>query len=355
MASRYYGVDRGVAEQSVAEGSTFTGKDVELVVDLAVSLEKSEVILAIAGIIEKMLSGNWPPAATTADNYAWGSNRGSPRDVTPGAPVFASGTITAASVLEGDTVTVQGAVLTAQDLREKFTVLCVADSAGSLNNKYFTFSKSGTDYYVWFNVNSAGTDPLLAGKTAVPVALATNASNTTVATAVQVAIDALAGVTATVASATVTVVIDAIGSVTDAAQGAVSTGFTITVTRQGAAAPGTDKFAMNTDDTATALSLVAAILANATSAAVVTAVSALGVVTITALEAGTVGNAYTLATSNNTRLAKSGATLASGAEGATGKNVRATVEMDKSISRDEAMIGLTFIKNYVLKGNWPPA
>lgn len=63
-------------------------------------------------------------------------------------------------------------------------------------------------------------------------------------------------------------------------------------------------------DTADALALVACINANCTT---VTATSALGVVTIRAVASGTGGNAITLATSNNTRLAKSGTTLANGA------------------------------------------
>lgn len=75
-----------------------------------------------------------------------------------------------------------------------------------------------------------------------------------------------------------------------------------------------DQFDRSGTDTACAVSLVAAITANATLAGAVVATSALGVVTITASTPGKVGNAITLASSNGTRLAVSAARLASGAQ-----------------------------------------
>lgn len=231
--------------------------------------------------------------------------------------VPATAVITCASVLEADTVTVNGKVLTAQDGREKFTVLCVADSSGSLNDTYFTFSSTTTDYYVWYNVNSAGTDPEIEGKTGVEVALATDAADTAVASATNTAIDALTGVSSTVSTATVTVVIDAIGNVTNAAQGAVTTGFTITVTRAGASTAAAEKFLMNTSDTATAASLAAAFQASAEALVYdhVQGTSDAAVVTVQARIPGPAGNAVTIETSDGTRLAITGglSRLASGA------------------------------------------
>lgn len=72
-------------------------------------------------------------------------------------------------------------------------------------------------------------------------------------------------------------------------------------------------FDISGSDTATATSLAAAINANPTLAYYVTATSSAAIVTIRALASGTGGNALTLATSNNTRLAKSGTVLAGGA------------------------------------------
>ena len=121
---------------------------------------------------------------------------------------------------------------------EATTVACVADVAGSLNNKYFEFSTYGAsadDYYVWFNVNAAGTDPALTGKTAVPVALATGATANAVATAVAAAVTAETDVTAAAVTNTVTITNDVDGDVTRTADGGSTsaTGFTITETIRG--------------------------------------------------------------------------------------------------------------------------
>jgi len=62
VADRIYGLDRGDTEFSVSEGSTSPTKDVEIVVDLAVSLEKSEVLILIEQMKNHILKGIWPPA-----------------------------------------------------------------------------------------------------------------------------------------------------------------------------------------------------------------------------------------------------------------------------------------------------
>lgn len=56
------------------------------------------------------------------------------------------------------------------------TITTIADVSGSLNNKYFLINGAdGDNWYVWYNVNSAGTDPMLPGRTGIEVPLATNA------------------------------------------------------------------------------------------------------------------------------------------------------------------------------------
>lgn len=80
-------------------------------------------------------------------------------------------------------------------------------------------------------------------------------------------------------------------------------------------APAADQFDMSGSATAEATSLVAAINANATLAGLVLASNVAGVVTIEALNGGVSGNAISLASSNNTRLAVSAAALASGTNG----------------------------------------
>lgn len=64
MASRYYGVSKGLQQKtSVAEGSSTNSKDVELVIDLSTnSPSKNDVLQAIEAIKEKITEANWPPA-----------------------------------------------------------------------------------------------------------------------------------------------------------------------------------------------------------------------------------------------------------------------------------------------------
>jgi hypothetical protein len=91
--------------------------------------------------------------------------------------------------------------------------------SSSLQNDYFwIFDETGADgFYVWFNVGGAGVDPNPAiplgatTKTAVPVAIATNATASTVASAVQAAVDGLTDFIATVSTSLVTVTNAAVG------------------------------------------------------------------------------------------------------------------------------------------------
>ncbi len=113
------------------------------------------------------------------------------------------------------------------------TIVCGADTSGSLNNRFFfIYGASGVGYCVWMNVNSAGTDPSIPGFTSVPVALATGAVSTAVADAVASALDALADFTAPdPAASTVTVTNAAAGVRT--APDAGNSGFTMLVTVTG--------------------------------------------------------------------------------------------------------------------------
>jgi hypothetical protein len=64
MATRIYGVSRGETEFQVVEGvgAAVAADGVELTVDLAVSLTKEDVILAVDRIKNHIIKGNWPPA-----------------------------------------------------------------------------------------------------------------------------------------------------------------------------------------------------------------------------------------------------------------------------------------------------
>lgn len=75
------------------------------------------------------------------------------------------------------------------------SITTVADSAGSLNNTYLQINAGGTNKFaVWFNVNGAGTPPVVPGYTDVAIALATNASANTVASAINTALSSLTGI-----------------------------------------------------------------------------------------------------------------------------------------------------------------
>lgn len=64
MATRLYGITRGENEFSITEGagSATSADNIELTVDLAVSLTKNEILLALEMIKNHILKGNFPPA-----------------------------------------------------------------------------------------------------------------------------------------------------------------------------------------------------------------------------------------------------------------------------------------------------
>lgn len=64
MATRIYGLSRGDTEFQVTEGvgSATAADNIELTVDLAVSLTKEEIIRALKMLENHILKGNFPPA-----------------------------------------------------------------------------------------------------------------------------------------------------------------------------------------------------------------------------------------------------------------------------------------------------
>lgn len=62
MASRYYGIDRGQTYDDILEDAATNSTDIEVVVDLAVSLTKAEVLDKLDEIKMHITKGNWPPA-----------------------------------------------------------------------------------------------------------------------------------------------------------------------------------------------------------------------------------------------------------------------------------------------------
>jgi hypothetical protein len=70
---------------------------------------------------------------------------------------------------------------------------CVADVAGSLNNKYFTLRAcpSNALYHVWFNVGGAGVAPVVANSTGVQVQINQNDPAIVVSTAIRLTLNTL--------------------------------------------------------------------------------------------------------------------------------------------------------------------
>lgn len=119
-------------------------------------------------------------------------------------------------------------------------VTCAADTAGSRNNTYFVFYTAGNlrGYYVWFNINSAGTDPAVAGLTGIEVDGATGATASTLGGAARTAIAASsAAAYVTISGGTSHVIISQLnpGTLTAVANGAggSSAGATFSVTSTG--------------------------------------------------------------------------------------------------------------------------
>jgi hypothetical protein len=115
----------------------------------------------------------------------------------------------------------------------------VADVAGSLNNKYFLISSPTVAYSVWMNINSAGSDPLVAGTTGVEIAAATGATGITIAGAIKTALNALGGAnvvfTAVGTTASMVVTNTVAGKATSI--GAGNSGFTVSTTTNGVTSP----------------------------------------------------------------------------------------------------------------------
>lgn len=121
---------------------------------------------------------------------------------------------------------------TAAAVAEVSSATAVADVAGSLNNKYFLLSSPTVNYYVWYNINAAGVDPAVAGRTGLEVAAATGATASAVATATRAVLDAHAAFI-------VPAPVGAVMTITNAVAGAApniaagNSGFTVSITTQG--------------------------------------------------------------------------------------------------------------------------
>jgi hypothetical protein len=139
----------------------------------------SPMIVAQAVAAQLNSSGAFTAAATGANvNYTDTVAGATLQALSPGNSGFTTVTTTTG--------------VTAQ--QEVDTIECVADVSSSLNNTYFFISSPTVDYYVWFNIGGAGTDPAIPGRTGIEVSVAVNASVILVSSAVAAALTAVTGV-----------------------------------------------------------------------------------------------------------------------------------------------------------------
>lgn len=110
-------------------------------------------------------------------------------------------------------------------------ITTAADVSQSLAGKYFNYFTPNGQYAFWFQVDGVGAAPGLTGVFLRQVNISENDTADTVATALQIVMDAQADISASVLASVVTATNSDFGSVVDASDG--SAGFTFNVTQQG--------------------------------------------------------------------------------------------------------------------------
>jgi hypothetical protein len=242
----------------------------------------------------------------------------------------ATGTITCAGVDADDTVTVQGVTLTAKQHYAKGTITCsAADADDNVVVGETTFV--GTTGAVVLGDATYSVDT---GNTEAATSLAAQINGHAVASTVVTATSS-GGVVTLRAIASGTAGNSIVLTSTDGTDLAVSGAGTLT----GGTAVGASQFDMSGTNAQTATSLGAALTANATVAALMTNTVSSNVVTLRSILTGTAGNAYTLVSSDGTDLAVSGAgTLTNGAAESnntfdyTGTNAQTAVKIAAAIN-----------------------
>jgi len=98
---------------------------------------------------------------------------------------------------------------------------------------YFYISSPDTDYYVWYNVDGAGSDPGIGSRTGIEVAVNSSDNADTVASKVQAAIDAQGDFSASVLSNIVTVTNTNGGAATNISDQTVGGSFSVATIQEG--------------------------------------------------------------------------------------------------------------------------
>lgn len=231
----------GIARTTFTSGTLSTGSDpgsaVLVTARVATPMGCTNEVMRIMCVAEgPPLNNNdyFTISQTTADYYVWYNIGGAGTDPAPGGtgievsiPAGASQcAVTSATEAAIDAVAGFDAYSTEV---EKTTILCVADSSQSLLSTYFTISRPGINYYVWYYIGSIVAadlyDPAPAGRTGIRVDILEDDTANAVAQKTQATLNAISGFTATVSTNMVTVT--SAGPVVNHATN-VNTGFTIT-------------------------------------------------------------------------------------------------------------------------------
>lgn len=120
--------------------------------------------------------------------------------------------------------------------QEVALVQTVADVAGNLAGKYFTLNTAfdQDQYYVWYRVSGAGSNPAVAGRTGIVVDITTGDTADTVASVTSVALDAVgSGLKFVTSGATNQLIVTNYGYGPAQAVGAGNSGFTVSTTQEG--------------------------------------------------------------------------------------------------------------------------
>lgn len=200
------GIEIALSANSTANAVAAT-IDLTLENNTDVTSEVNENILILtskkAGVIAHGNSGTSGFSYTTAVLGVDAS-----KDVTVSGLTGYEATITAGATADAIARAIKEALSNSNDFTadfgeetfEKVTITCAADADGSLNSTYFILPQQ--HYYVWLDVNGAGVDPAtteeeLENLTGIKVSLATNATATDVASAINSALENNDDVTAT--------------------------------------------------------------------------------------------------------------------------------------------------------------
>jgi hypothetical protein len=119
-------------------------------------------------------------------------------------------------------------------LQEITRVTCIPGNLITSGN-YWLINAAGntTQYYVWYNVDGGGGDPLLPGKTGVQVVISSSDTLLQVANATNAAINALADFSSVTSAGKITITTTGFAETTDASEGNMNVQFDVEILQKG--------------------------------------------------------------------------------------------------------------------------